>query len=138
MDHIERFYATIERSPVDRPASWLGIPDQSALPGLFNYFKVDNYNALKVKLDDDIYPVEMPYNSPVGNAIYAAFSFAKRVPGRIEVRTLTAPGFFEDYSDPVDAEKFDWPDPAKYIDRLLCRKVVQDVPSGYAVLGVLW
>jgi hypothetical protein len=32
MNSIERFYATIERRPVDRPASWLGIPDKHALP----------------------------------------------------------------------------------------------------------
>jgi len=33
MNHIERFYATIERNPVDRPASWLGIPDKKAFNG---------------------------------------------------------------------------------------------------------
>lgn len=138
MDHIERFNATIERRTVDRPASWLGIPDSTALPGLYNYFHVNNYNELKAKINDDIYPVEMPYHSPVGNAIYAALSFAKKIPGKIDARTLTAPGFFEDYYDPVDVAKFNWPDPSKYIDRSLCRKVVQDVPAGYAVLGVLW
>ncbi len=138
MDHIERFYATVDRRSVDKPASWLGIPDSSALPGLYKYFKADNYNDLKVKIGDDIYPVDMPYHSPTGNAIYAAFSFAKKIPGKIEVRTLTAPGFFEDITDPDDVDKFDWPDPAKYIDRSLCRKIVEDVPEGYAVLGALW
>jgi uroporphyrinogen decarboxylase len=138
MDHIERFYATIERRAVDRPASWLGIPDRSALPGLYRYFKVKNYDELKAKLDDDIYPVEMPYHSPVSNAIYAAFNFAKKTPGSIDERTLTAPGFFEDFTDPNDVDKFDWPDPEKYIDRSLCTKVAEEVPQGYAVMGVLW
>lgn len=26
MNSLERFYATIERKPVDRPAAWLGMP----------------------------------------------------------------------------------------------------------------
>jgi uroporphyrinogen decarboxylase len=138
MDHIERFYATIERKPVDRPASWLGIPDQSALPGLYNYFKVNNYNSLKAKINDDLYPVEMPYHSPTSNAIYTAFDFAKKSKGFLDGRTLTTPGFFEDYSDPLDVEKFDWPNPELYIDIDLCKKVVDDVPKNYAVLGVLW
>jgi len=138
MDHIERFYATIERRAVDRPASWLGIPDGSALPGLFKYFKVENYIALKAKLNDDIFPVEMPYHSPTSNAIYAAFNFAKKTPGSIDQRTLTAPGFFEYFTDPDDVNKFNWPDPAKYIDRSLCRKVCEEVPAGYAVMGALW
>ena len=60
MNHIERFYATIERRPVDRPAAWLGIPDESALPKMYEYFGVDNMKDLKARLGDDIYPVEMP------------------------------------------------------------------------------
>ena len=31
MNRKERFYATIERKPVDRPASWLGLPVAEAL-----------------------------------------------------------------------------------------------------------
>lgn len=138
MTHIERFYATIERRPVDRPASWLGIPDTAALPKLYAHFGVDNMNSLKQKLNDDIYPVEIPYHSPNSNAIYAAFNFAKEQHGNPEERTLTAPGFFEDYSDPADVERFDWPDPSLYIDPLACRRVVDDVPEGYAVMGVVW
>jgi uroporphyrinogen decarboxylase len=33
-----RFYATVERRPVDRPASWLGIPEKHALPVLLKHF----------------------------------------------------------------------------------------------------
>lgn len=139
MNHIERFYATIERRPVDRPAAWLGIPDAGALPKLYEYFGVDNMKDLKQKLGDDIYPVEMPYHSPTSNAIYAAFDFAKKKSdGSNEHRTLTAPGFFEDYTDASAVDLFDWPEPEKYIDPEECRKVVEDVPPGYAVLGVVW
>lgn len=139
MNHIERFFATIERRPVDRPAAWLGIPDAAALPGLYDYFGVDNMKDLKARLGDDIYPVEMPYHSPTSNAIYAAFDFAKKKSdGKNEHRTLTAPGFFEDYTDASAVELFDWPDPEKYIDPEECRRVVDDVPEGYAVLGVVW
>lgn len=138
MDHIERFLATIERRPVDKPASWLGIPDHKALPGLFRYFRVNNINELKARLNDDIYPVEIPYHSPESNAIYAAFNFAKEQLINPDERTLTAPGFFENSSDPSDVEKFSWPDPSKYIDPEACRKVVKDVPAGYAVMGVVW
>ncbi len=138
MDHKERFYATIERQPVDRPATWLGIPVTDALPGLFQYFGVRNTHELIVKLDDDVVPVELPYHSPTSNAIYMAFDFAKKGVLSEHERTLTAPGFFEDYDDPSDVNKFDWPDPAKYIDPEECRRAVEDVPPGRAVLGVLW
>lgn len=139
MNHIERFYATIERRPVDRPASWLGIPDNSALPRLYEYFGVDNMKDLKARIGDDIYPVEMPYHSPTSDAIYAAFDFAKnKGDNSNEHRTLTAPGFFEDYTDVSAVDLFDWPDPEKYIDPEECRRVVEDVPDGYAVLGVVW
>jgi uroporphyrinogen decarboxylase len=138
MNHIERFYATIRHQKVDYPASWLGIPDKAALPALYRHFGVDNMVALKAKINDDIFPVEMPYHSPTSNAIYAAFDFAKKKHGLPDERTLTAPGFFEDYSDPADVDKFDWPDPEKYIDPVLCRKVVDEVPEGYAIMGVVW
>ena len=72
MNHIERFYATIERRPTDRPASWLGIPDLHALPQLYKHFGASGMKELKACIDDDIYPVEMPYHSPTSNAIYAA------------------------------------------------------------------
>jgi uroporphyrinogen decarboxylase len=138
MNKIERFYATIDRRPVDRPASWLGIPDTHALPALFAHFGVSDMPGLKAAVDDDVYPVEMPYHSPTSNAIYAAFDFAKKKIGNIDERTLTAPGFFEDYHDVADVEKFPWPDPSKYIDPAACLKAVEEVPEGYAVMGVIW
>ncbi len=138
MNHLERFLATVERRPVDRPASWLGIPDKHAIPALLEYFGVTDLKELKAQLDDDIYPVEVPYHSPTSNAIYAAFDFAKQKGGAPDERTLTAPGFFEDFSDPADVDKFDWPDPQQYIDPELCRQAVDEAPEGYAVMGVVW
>lgn len=138
MNHIERFIATIERNPVDRPASWLGLPAPSAHSGLLNYFKINNIGEMTYAIDDDVYPVELPYNSPTSNAIYAAFDFAKDFEGNNEDRTLTAAGFFEDYSDPSKIDDFEWPDPKKYIDPELCRKAVDDAPEGKAIMGVLW
>lgn len=139
MDRFDRFYATIERKPVDRPASWLGLPDPNAEGKLFNHFNVKNLKEFKFAVEDDIYPVELPYNSPTSNAIYAAFHFSKtNADVELDHRTLTAPGFFEDYSDPGAINDFDWPDPSKYIDLAACKKVVNDVPSGYPVMGVVW
>ena len=37
MNSIERFLKTVERKPVDYPASWLGMPDVETLPILFDY-----------------------------------------------------------------------------------------------------
>jgi uroporphyrinogen decarboxylase len=138
VDHVERFYATIERQAVDRPCTWLGIPDPAAHEGLFVYFGAKDVRGLIEKLDDDIVPVELPYHSPTSDAIYAAFDFAKK--GRIkrEHRTLNAPGFFEDVTDPSRVDDFDWPDPTHHIDADECRQVVKAAPAGRAVLGVIW
>lgn len=135
MNSLERFYSTIDRKPVDRPASWLGLPTPEATVRLLSYFKVNNIDELKNVLDDDIYPVEMPYHSPTSDAIYTALDFAKE---KLPDRTLTAPGFFEDYSDPSKIDDFDWPDPAKYIDPNECREVVERAPKDHPVLGVVW
>ncbi|MHC4122764.1 MAG: uroporphyrinogen decarboxylase family protein [Planctomycetota bacterium] len=138
MDHLERFYATVERKKVDRPCTWLGIPDVKAYPNLFEYFGVSSIRELIIKLDDDIVPVDLPYHSPTSDAVTAAFNFAKR--GKIdrEHRTLTAPGFFEGMSEPARVDDFDWPEASKYIDPDECKKVVEDVPEDRVVLGVLW
>ena len=59
----ERFYATINNQPVDRPATWLGLPTPDAVPCLLAYFKVDSITALKTKLQNDVWPVIVPYNN---------------------------------------------------------------------------
>jgi len=138
MNKKERFIATIERRNVDRPASWLGIPDAKALPGLYKYFNTDNFLDFKMAIDDDAWVVELPYHSPVSDAIYAAFDFSKKDGHDIAERTLTSPGFFEDYENPEDVDLFDWPDPSKYINKDECLDEVLKVPEGYAALGVIW
>ena len=140
MNSIERFLKTIERQPVDRPAVWLGLPDNGSLPGLFKQMGVSDLDAFKQAIGDDVWTVELPYNSPYSKHIYSAFPFAKEaVDGNSnEERTLTAPGFFEDFEDPADVNKFDWPEPEKYISPEECRKVVEGLPQDKAVLGVLW
>ena len=138
MTHKERFYATIERRPVDRPASWLGLPDAKAVPGLLRYFDTNNMDGVLRHLDDDLYPVELPYHSPKGDAIYLAFDFAKK--GNIDKdhRTLNAPGFFENITDPARIDDFDWPNPKNYIDERECKNVVENVMDDRAILGVIW
>ncbi len=138
MNRKDRFYATIERKPVDRPASWLGLPVAEALPGLFKHFGVSTYDQLKEKIGDDVYPVEVPYDHPPLNHIACAFDFAQKNAGTNWERTLTAPGFFEDFTDPARVDEFDWPDPAEHMDPETCRKAVEQAPRDYALLGVMW
>ena len=138
MTSKERFYRTINRESVDRPAVWLGIPTPEALPKLFEYFSVNSEDELRMKLGDDVYPVELPYHSPKSNVIYDAFKFSKKSSVGNDERSLTAPGFFEDYDKPSDVDKFDWPDPSKYIDKDECKSIVMRAPKDKAVLGVIW
>lgn len=133
MTHKERFLATVERKPVDYPASWLGLPSADAIPSLYDFFGVNDLRGLQEAVNDDIYPVELPCTFP-GGPIYAALQFAKEQTGR----SLTTPGFFEDISDPERIIEFDWPDPAKYIDPVVCRDVVRSAPPDRAVMGILW
>ena len=138
MTHLERFYATVERREVDYPASWLGLPLPETMPNLLNFFQVKNEIDLKARLNDDIYPVEMPYHSPISNAIYAAFDFAVKHQNDNSERTLTGQGFFANYTDPAKINDFDWPDPSQYINPAECLEVVNHAPKDMAVLGVLW
>jgi uroporphyrinogen decarboxylase len=138
MTSKERFHATVERRPVDRPASWLGIPAPAALPGLLEYFKAGNLAELRLAIGDDVDPVEMPYHSEFSNAIYMAFDFAKKGHLVNEERTLNSPGWFEDITDPAAVEDFAWPDPHRHISRDECRAAVAAVPPDRAALGVVW
>ena len=139
MTHKERFLATIANQPVDRPASWLGLPVPAAVPGLLKYFKVNSIDELKIKLDDDIYPIEVPYNFPPSNHIACAFKFAKTShDDNPDERTLTAPGFFEDIDDPALVETFPWPDPALYLDVEESRRLAQTIDPNYVRMGVMW
>ncbi|MCY1722030.1 hypothetical protein OU798_16870 [Prolixibacteraceae bacterium Z1-6] len=139
MKHKDRFFATIENAPVDRPASWFGLPVPAAEPALKKYFGVSSIDELKKVIDDDIYPIEVPYNYAPSNHIACAFDFAKvshlDTP---DERTLTAPGFFEDYENPADVDKFNWPDPAKYLDREEAKRRTKAVDENYARMGIMW
>ena len=119
MNSRERFYATVERKPVDRPACWLGDPTPEAVPALCEYYHVDNIKELKKVCGDDFYAVEIPYKSPTCSAIFAAFDWYMNGSDiDTEHRTLTAEGCFaqcEDIED-IEAVNFEWPDPALYID----------------------
>ncbi|MEN6302652.1 MAG: uroporphyrinogen decarboxylase family protein [Armatimonadia bacterium] len=138
MTRLERFYATIQRRPVDRPCSWLGLPTAEAWPNLLSYFGVATPRQLIEELDDDIAPVELPYHSPTSDAIYAAFDFSQKGPADLSHRTLTTDGFFAHQTDPSCVEYFDWPDPSLYIDPDKCRAAVEKTSEGRAVLGVIW
>ncbi|MDR2839950.1 MAG: uroporphyrinogen decarboxylase family protein [Paludibacter sp.] len=139
MTHRERFFATIENRPTDRPASWLGLPVLSAIPALLRHFEVSSVDELKLKIDDDVYPIEVPYNFPPSNHIACAFKFAKTAhDDKPDERTLTAPGFFEDYSSPSDVAKFPWPNPADYLDAEESRRLAMAANPEYARLGIMW
>lgn len=139
MNKKERFFATIAREPVDRNASWLGLPAPEAVEGLCRYFDVASIDELKMKIDDDVYAIEMPYHAPDSNAIYTALNFAKAEHHDSDFeRTLTTPGFFEDAEDPEEVENFPWPDPAEHIPTEECRQLIDKVPEDYAIMGVIW
>jgi len=141
MTSVERFYATVERKPVDRPACWLGDPTPAAAAKLCEYYGVADIKELKKVCGDDFYAVEIPYHSPTCNAIFAAFDWYMNGSNvDVEHRTLTADGCFAECEDLDDAEavNFPWPDPEKYIDPEMCRKLVDEAPEGKTVMGMLW
>ncbi len=139
MNSIERFYATVNRQPVDRPAAWLGMPTSDALPGLFAYYGVDSLHALKLAVGDDFYAIEVPYQSETASAIYAAFDWYRNGSDvDVEHRTLTTAGCFADAEELEDLNFFDWPDPEKYIDLQECARRVDLAPDDKVALGMLW
>lgn len=138
MNKKERFYATIECKPVDRPAAWLGLPVAEALPGLYKQFGVQSFKQLKDTIGDDIYHVDVPFNKPPFNHIACAFDFAQKGTSSNEERTLTAPGFFENFTDPGRISDFNWPVPSEHMDVETCKKVVEDASQDYALMGIMW
>ncbi len=138
MNSLERFYATINREPVDRPAAWLGMPDIQSQPALFAYYGVRSLHELKLAIGDDFYAVEVPYKSPSASAIFAAFDWYMDGNVDAEERTLTADGCFKDAEEPEDLNFFDWPDPSKYIDPEECRRRVDMAPEDKVTLGMMW
>lgn len=138
MNSKERFFATVNRDTVDRPAAWLGMPDIYAQPALFEYYGVKNMHELKLAVGDDFYAVEVPYSSPVANAIYAAFDWYMDGNIDAEERTLTSDGCFKDAEELEELQFFEWPDPANYIDVEECKRRVQAAPEDKVVLGMMW
>lgn len=138
MTSLERFYATIDRKPVDRPATWLGIPDVDSLTGLFAEYKVSNLHELKLAIGDDFYTVDLPYESENANAIYAAFDWYQDGSTDSHERTLTADGCFKDCDEVSELDFFEWPEPEKYISVEECKRRVDMAPDDKVVLGALW
>jgi len=139
MDHKERFIATIEREPVDRPACFLGLPTSDGWKVLMKYFGCSTKDEVRARMGDDIYPVEMPYHSPVSENVYTALQFSKASLNTEEHRTLNSPGIFEDSEDIADIDRlFDWPEPEKYISKEACQQLLARAPKELPVLGVVW
>ncbi len=138
MNSRERFFATVNREKVDRPAAWIGMPDIKAQPALFEYYGVKNFHELKLAVGDDFYAIEVPYQSPTASAIYAAFDWYMDGNVDAEERTLTADGCFKDAEDPEDLDFFEWPDPAKYIDVEECKRRVSMAPDDKVRLAMCW
>lgn len=132
MTHRERFFSTIYREKIRKPACWLGLPDDSALPKFCDYFNVADIQALKSRIDDDIYPIDLPYNSPNGNSINTALNFRKT-----DYLDHTS-GVFKNCEDPDEIAVFPWPDPADHINREDCLSRVKQAPRDYALLGLAW
>lgn len=138
MNSLERFYKTIAREPVDRPACWLGMPDIKAQPALMKEYGVSNMRDLRLAIGDDVYTVELPYSNNGATAIYAAFDWYQDGNVDAEERTLTAPGFFEEYEDPDLVNDFPWPDPEKGFQKEQCQALMKELPDDKAILGVIW
>ena len=134
----ERFYATVNNKPVDHPATWLGLPTPEAIPKLLEYFKVGSIAELKTKFKDDVWPVEVPYYNAPFNDIGCALSFAKESEGGTQdERTLTAPGYFENMTDPAEVEKYAWPNPADFFDADEALKRAKAIPEEDLRLGIM-
>jgi hypothetical protein len=114
----------VQRRPVDRPCTWIGMPVEAAARGLCGYFGVGDVGELTERLDDDITPVDFPYHSPCADAIHAAFDFSRTGLIDNEQRTLNSPGFFRDITDTARIEEFEWPDPERHIDPRACKAAV--------------
>ena len=138
MTSRERFLRTVERKTVDRPATWLGVPDRDSEAAMCAEYGVSTMDELKVAVGDDFFAVELPYHSETANAIYAAFDWYKDGDVDAHERTLTTPGCFANAEELEDLDFFEWPDPEKYIDVEECKRLMSIIPDDKVALGILW
>jgi len=139
MNSRERFYATVARQPVDRPAVWMSAPVGAELANMCRYYQVNNWHELQVKAGDDVYAFDIPYDSGYATHIAAAFDWYQNGSNvDPEHRTLTADGCFKNAEEPGDLAFFRWPDPTKYIDPSECRRRAAAAPRDRAVLAQVW
>ena len=54
MTSKERFYATIAREKVDRPAVWMSAPIGAEMDNLCKHYGVSNWHELQVAAGDDV------------------------------------------------------------------------------------
>lgn len=135
----ERFYATVAREKVDRPAVWMSAPVGQELVNMCRYYGVRDWHELQVKAGDDVYAFDIPYDSGYATSIAAAFDWYQNGSNvDPEHRTLTADGCFKQAEELSDLDFFDWPDPEKYIDREECLRRCLAAPQDRAVLGQVW
>jgi uroporphyrinogen decarboxylase len=135
----ERFYRTILRLPLDRAATWIGLPVPAAIPGLLKYFNLSSIEEIKIKFEDDIWPVIVPYFYPPNNDIGCSLNFSKAgFGGPQDARTLTAPGYFENMTDPAEVAGFKWPDPKDYLDIRESLARAKSIPDKYVRMGIMW
>jgi uroporphyrinogen decarboxylase len=137
MNSIERFYATVARQSVDRPAAWLGVPDEGAEAGLFAEYKVRDLHELRLAVGDDFYGIRLPYRINGKPAVRVWDWYLDGITDRKD-RTLTAPGCFKDCETPEDTAFFKWPDPAKCLNSDDCKTIAARLPKDKVALGLLW
>ena len=135
----ERFYAVAERRPVDRLPVWMSAPVGRELELMCEYYGVSSWHELQLKVGDDVYAFDIPYDSGYATSIAAAFDWYRNGSNvDPEHRTLTADGCFKDAEETEDLDFFEWPDPEKYIDTEKIRQICREAPQDRAILAQVW
>jgi len=137
MNCIDRFFATIAREPVDRPAAWLGVPDEAAEPGLFEEYGVRNLHELRMATGDDIYSLRIPFRWKGKRAVRIWDWYLDGVTDR-KFRNLNADGCFKNCESEEDISFFKWPDPVQCTEIEDLKEMAAQVPEGKAGLAFLY
>jgi uroporphyrinogen decarboxylase len=139
MKHRDRFFATIENAPVDRPACWLGLPGSEAGSNLMQHFGVNSIDAVRKILHDDICPIEVPVNN-----LFSENNTSVRNQTRIRhfnsplEKIIPSMDFRMNVNDVADPEMLILPDPSLIVDAELSKRRARAVDDHMARLGVLW